>query len=95
MDDKPDPKPACRWDKGEHRIECCCPLGMEGVKANAAAIWIEDWISEKVINVDDHSTECLPAAGAPAIFSNGTGQRGRNCKVHDHMDKETHGEELV
>ena len=63
------------------------------MKANAAAIWIEDWISEKVINIDDHRTECLPA-GAPAIFSNGTGQRGGTA-AHDHMDEETHGEELV
>ena len=30
MDDESDPKPACRWDKCEHRIESCCPLGMEG-----------------------------------------------------------------
>ena len=95
MDDESDPKPACCRDKCEHCIECCGPLGMERMKANAAAIWVEDGISEKVINIDDHRAECLPAAGTPAIFSSRTGQRGRNRKVHDHMDKETHGEELV
>ena len=95
MDDESDPKPACCRDKCERRIKCCGPLSMERMKANAAAIWIENGIREEVIKIDDHRTECLPAAGAPAIFSNGTGQRGRDCKVHDHMDKETHGEELV
>ncbi len=95
MDDESDPKPACCWDEREHCIESRSPLGMKWVNTDAAAVWIEDGISEEVINIDDHRAECLPAAGTPAIFSSRTGQRGRNRKVHDHMDKETHGEELV
>jgi hypothetical protein len=51
MDQQPDPNDPQGFCKKEYKIRSHGPIRMQGMKINAASIWIENWGGQQMINV--------------------------------------------